>query len=118
MTLINSQLIKKDVTRSFSTSYASMVKNNKNNNNSPESASSVDVVHQILELNCPEYFNQNCQLTEKSKILSLINKSKEQERPAANGKYSNSSAIIFVPGVPSAISSSPSSSSSSSSSPS
>ena len=115
MTLINSQLIKKDVTRSLSTSYASMVKNNKNNNNSPESASSVDVVHQILELNCPEYFNQNCQLTEKSKILSLINKSKEQERPAANGKYSNSSAIIFVPGVPSAISSSSSSPSAASS---
>ena len=80
--------------RTFETSYASMVKNSKNNNNN-------SVVDQILELNCPEYFNQNCQMTEKSKILSLINKSKEEQTGGVKTKlYSSSSAIIFVPGAP------------------
>ena len=91
----------RNVIRTFSTSYASMVKNKGIDNNNLSYTTSTDVVDEILELNCPEYFNQNCKMTEKSKILSLINKSREEQSTCVKSKlYSSSSAIIFVPGAP------------------
>jgi len=109
--------------RSVSKSYASMVKNNNNNdtmdNNSYETVlssvnpnverirvNSSEILEEILELNCPEYFHQNCKLPEKSKILSIIQRSKETDVFASSSRNvastASSSALIFVPGSSSA----------------
>ena len=100
--------------RRISRSYASMVKNINNNNNSdedferiyvnppPTSANNSEILEEILELNCPEYFTQNSKLPEKSKILSLIEKSKQPQSFGLLGRSTSmpsSSALIFVPGT-------------------
>jgi len=92
-------------------SYASMVKNNNNisdnlgthrhvNTAATNINNSDDkILDQILELNCPEILNQNCKLPEKSKILSLIAKSKESDMYRGAPAMSSSSALVFVPGA-------------------
>ena len=94
--------------RNGSKSYASMVKNNNNNEEenirSPSGANSInnsELLEEILELNCPEYFNQSCKLPEKSKILSLIAKSKQPDKFGVyrSASVPTSSALIFVPGA-------------------
>ena len=88
--------------RTVSKSYASMVKTNNNNDdamNNPAAdcrvtANNSEILDEILELNCPEYFHQSCKLPEKSKILSIIEKSKQEN----NSVMPSSSALTFVPG--------------------
>ena len=82
--------------KTVSKSYASMVRSD-NNNDANINATSARIVDEILELPCPSYFNQNCKLPEKSKILSLIGKNKESNDDSL--VPSSSSSIVFVPGV-------------------
>ena len=91
-----------------SVSYASMVKNNNNvsdtlgthchKNTASTNQNNSEILDEILELNCPEILNQNCKLPEKSKILSLIAKSKESD-VFGGGPATKSSALVFVPGA-------------------
>ena len=89
-----------------SLSYASMVKNNNSdnlgthcyNNTAATNLNNSEILNEILELNCPEILNQNCKLPEKSKILSLIAKSKESDI-FRSAYATSSSALVFVPGA-------------------
>ena len=91
--------------RTLPLSYAGMVKNNnsidslesREKNKTVTNINNSEILEEILELNCPEILNQNCKLPEKSKILSLIAKSKEPD-VYRRDHATSSSALVFVPG--------------------